>query len=122
MNIPSVNNDILSEYITSGQSNKMTQLENSLSSVEAGKDDEALKKACKDFEAYFMTMMLKEMRKSIPDGGLMPKSQATQIYEDMLYEEYSNEASTGDGIGLAKALYEQLSDQTAATRKNIHED
>lgn len=74
--------------------------------------DEELMDVCKDFEGIFIHMMLKEMRKTVPDGGFMEKSTATKIFEDMFDEEISKEVSKSDeGIGLAKVLYDQFKRQ-----------
>lgn len=71
-------------------------------------DDEKLKKACQEFESVFLNMMLSTMRKTIPDGGLIEKSQATETFESMLDEEYSKSLSKSGGIGLADVLVKQL--------------
>lgn len=80
--------------------------------IEAAKKDqkdEKLMETCKEFEAIFINMMLKEMRKTVPDGGLIEKSTGTKIFEDMYYEEVAkNISDKDDGIGLAKMLYEQF--------------
>lgn len=79
--------------------------------VDNNKDKE-LMDVCKDFESMFIHMMLKEMRKTIPDGGFVEKSTATKIFEDMFDEEISKEVSKSDeGIGLAKVLYDQFKRQ-----------
>lgn len=76
------------------------------------KKDKELMDVCKDFESVFIHMMLKEMRKTIPEGGFVEKSTATNIFEDMFDEEISKEISNkGDGIGLAKVLYNQFKRQ-----------
>lgn len=72
-------------------------------------DDERLREVCQDFESIFLNMMMKEMRKNVPDGGIVEKSQGSLIFEDMYMEELSNEISKSEnGIGLAKEMYEQL--------------
>ncbi|MBC7959645.1 MAG: rod-binding protein [Vallitaleaceae bacterium] len=73
------------------------------------KDDAKLKKACQDFEGYYIQQLFTEMRKTVPDGGLLEKSQGNEIYEDMLYEEYSKNISSGKGFGISDMLYKQLS-------------
>lgn len=71
--------------------------------------DEELQEACKAFESYFIEQMFKEMRETLPESELIEKSQGEEIFEDMLYQEYANVASEGEGIGLAQMLYQQLS-------------
>lgn len=86
------------------------KLENELTNTDKTNDSE-LEQACKQFEAYFIEQMFKEMRKSIPDSSLTEKSQGKEIFEDMLYQQYAINASKGRGVGLAKSLYEQLSNK-----------
>lgn len=73
-------------------------------------EDKELMEVCKEFESIFTYMMLKEMKKTVPDNnGFIEKSQGTQIFEEMYLEELSKEMSNGDnGIGIAKMLYEQF--------------
>lgn len=71
-------------------------------------DDTELLEACRQFEAYFIESLFKQMRSSVGESTLFPTSQGTKIFEDMLYQQYSEEAAKGSGIGIAKMLYEQM--------------
>jgi len=73
-----------------------------------GDDDQALKEACGEFEAYFVNTIFSKMRQSIPKSNLYEEAQGHSIYEDMLYEAYSKEISKGQGIGIKNMLYQQL--------------
>ena len=74
------------------------------------KDEARLHKACEDFESYFLQIMFREMRKSsLRAGGIFAKSNSEEIFEDMLYEEYSKTAASKGGVGLADMMYRQLS-------------
>jgi flagellar protein FlgJ len=78
-------------------------------SVDANKQDpETLKKICLEFEAIFFNSMVKAMRKTIPDGGLFPKDNAQEMYQEMLDMEISNAASRSQSIGLADMMYRQI--------------
>ncbi|WP_427337931.1 rod-binding protein [Caloranaerobacter sp. DY30410] len=73
------------------------------------KDDKELMKVCKEFESIFTHMLLKQMRSTIPDGGLIEKTAARELFEDMYDQEIAKLVSEkGQGIGLAKILYDQL--------------
>ncbi|MFP4697166.1 MAG: rod-binding protein [Eubacteriales bacterium] len=85
------------------------QLEHKLKNTP--KDNKELKDACEQFESYFINQMLKEMRKTVPESGLIKESQGEKIFKDMLYEEYAKEAAKGQGLGLASKLYKQLSNE-----------
>lgn len=73
------------------------------------KSQKELKEACQNFEAIFLDMVFKSMRNTVPKSNLMGNSFATEIYEDMLYQNFTDEAAKGGGFGLADMLYNQLS-------------
>ncbi|HHY19721.1 MAG TPA: hypothetical protein GX522_07475 [Firmicutes bacterium] len=75
--------------------------------------EEDLKKACQEFEAIFTEQLLKAMHKTVPSGGILPKSQAQKMWEEMYIEELAKEVALGEGVGVADALYQQLSAQMA---------
>ena len=78
------------------------------------KDAEELKAACKDCEAIFVNMLLKEMRKSVPTSDT---SFAESTYTELLDEEIANNLSKGKGIGIADMMYKQLSTKLNNTYK-----
>lgn len=71
-------------------------------------DERRLKKACKDFEAIFITNMLKEMRKSIPKSDLLDSSHASEIYRSMMDQKIAEKIAHGKGLGLGEILSKQL--------------
>ncbi len=68
-----------------------------------------LKKACQGFEAIILQQMLTSMRKSIPKDGLLDSGYSQEMYQSMYDEGLAKEMANGKGIGLADALYQQLS-------------
>lgn len=75
-----------------------------------GRDKEALKKACLGVEAIFLNIMLKEMRKTIPKGGIFPDSIQKDIYTSLFDQQLCQEATkTKSAIGLSDMLFEYLS-------------
>ncbi len=74
-----------------------------------GQDKEALKKACLGVEAVFLNIMLKEMRKTIPKGGIFPDSIQKDIYTSLFDQQLCQEATkTKSAIGLSDMLFEYL--------------
>jgi len=71
-------------------------------------DREKLKKACKDFEALFMSQMLKSMRQSIPQTGFLGKGLGNDIYQGLMDHELSKKLSQSKGLGLGKVIYRQM--------------
>jgi flagellar protein FlgJ len=71
-------------------------------------DEEALRKASQDLESVFVHLLLKEMRKGMPKGGVLERSMAREWFEGMLDEAVAKEVSKGPGIGLAGPIFEQM--------------
>ncbi len=70
--------------------------------------DEALRKACKEFESVFTLELLKSMRRTIEKCDLFHGGQGEEIYESLLDMELSKTLSDGGANGIAAQLYEQL--------------
>jgi flagellar protein FlgJ len=72
-----------------------------------GQSDEALRGAAKQFEALFLSMMLKSMRQANPGTGPMDSDQ-TRLYQELLDQQLASNIAQGKGAGLADALFRQL--------------
>lgn len=78
----------------------------SLSSSDAKK----LKEASQDFEALFLSYLLKSMRETAltEENALFGNSRAEQIYTAMLDEQYAQEMAGTGGVGIWQLIFEQL--------------
>lgn len=94
-----------------------SKLSGKLTSAYTDKDDAKLKETCQEFESLFINMMMKEMRKTVPESELLSSSFATDTYQEMFDEEISEAASKGNGIGIADAMYRQISAKLKNTYK-----
>ncbi len=76
-----------------------------------GDKSEALKKVTQQFESMFVDMMMKSMRSAnaVFEKDSMFDSEESRFYRDMLDQQRSVTLSTGRGIGIAEAMYRQLS-------------
>lgn len=110
MDIKGIGNDITNAYSQiSNSETTEAEFQKIFDKAIADQNDEELKEACQEYEAYFVQMLFKEMRSTIPDGGLFESSNEGQIYEEMLDDEYSKTIAKNDGAGIANTLYRQLS-------------
>ncbi|MDF2821743.1 MAG: hypothetical protein K0R15_2184 [Clostridiales bacterium] len=94
------------------ESPSTSKLNNTLIKDTAKLEDKELMDACREFEAYFIKQMYSAMKSTIDEAeedSLFGKSNGQKIYEDMLDDEYTTNASKGQGIGIAKMLYQQMS-------------
>lgn len=91
---------------------KTSDFQSKLDKASKDGNEKELREACSEFEAYFLQMAYKSMRQTVDSsGGILPKSKAEEVFQDMLDEETCKTASEGKGIGVAEMLYKQLSKQ-----------
>ncbi len=84
---------------------------NKLKKDMSGADDTELMDVCKEFEAYFIEQVFKNMKKSmVPQSQSQSGADATlkDFYEDKLMSEYAAGAAKQSENGLAQMLYEQM--------------
>ena len=87
-----------------------TQETESEASAEEFDRDGKLMEACKQFEAYFIEQVFKEMKKSVnlTQSEDAATKQLMSYYEDNLTGEYAKMAADQQENGLAQMLYEQM--------------
>ena len=72
-------------------------------------DRAQIRKAAEMFEAYFLQMMFREMRRTnFNENGIIPRSNAEKIFTDMLDEQIADAAASRGGFGLADMIYRQM--------------
>lgn len=75
----------------------------------AGQQDQVrLKELAQEFEAIFIQQMYKEMRNTIPDDGLIPRTNAEDTYIQLQDLEIARATARQGGIGLAEMMMKQL--------------
>ena len=72
------------------------------------KELEDLRSSCREFEAIYVMEMYKSMRKTVPDSGMFKKGMAEEVYREMIDMELAKKTAAGDGMGIGKAMYDQL--------------
>lgn len=103
-------------YIPSTDASNLSQ--SKLQKAYTEKDDKELREACQEFEATFINMLFKEMRKTVGSGD---SNFALDTYQQMFDDEIANKASKGNGIGIADMMYNQLSARLNNTYKSVNE-
>lgn len=73
-----------------------------------GRSDAELEKASEQFEALLLNLMIREMRATVPESALFPKSMAQDIYTGMLDERIAGQMSQDGGIGISRMIFDQL--------------
>ena len=77
----------------------------------SGASDEELMSACKEFEAYFLEMVMKEMTKNINLTGSTSDSGSSTLldyYKDQTISSIAAQSTEHSSLGLAQQMYEQM--------------
>ena len=76
-----------------------------------GDGRQQLKAVAKEFESLFVKQMLDSMRATLnKEDNLLDGGMAENIFEDMLYEEYSRMIAATGSLGVAELIYSQYRD------------
>jgi flagellar protein FlgJ len=67
-----------------------------------------LKKACSDFEAMLLTIMLKSVSAATADVGLFGKTHESRMMRSMMDEHLAVQIARKGGMGLGDMLFEKL--------------
>ncbi len=62
----------------------------------------------RQFEQLFAEMMVKEMRKSVPESSLVKRSMGENIYTEMLDKEYTTKIVNDSSTGIANSIIRQM--------------
>jgi flagellar protein FlgJ len=79
----------------------------------SSKNDAKLHKACQDFESMMVSQMLSQMRQTVQKTDLFGSSEHEEIFQGMLDNQIANNVAQSGSMGIAKMLYEQISQQQA---------
>lgn len=87
------------------------QGESRLKNLKPGSRDnpERLRAAAQEFEAIMLNIMVKEMRKNVPESPIFGENRAREIFNEMLDNQYVKLMTQHGGIGLADMLVKQFS-------------
>ena len=108
----SINNPI-SSYLTADtvrNDSRTNKLSSTIKNTDiSNASDEELMDVCKSFEAYFIEQAFKEMKKTVHSDE--DDNEYMQYFGDMMIQSYAEDASEGQGIGIAQLLYDSMKRQ-----------
>ncbi len=94
----------------SAAGSKANALQNKLDGNLKNATEEELMSVCKEFEAYFVEQVLKEVEKTIPkdeeEEGSM--SQMKDYFKDEMIQKLAGQVCEQQDLGLAQQMYEQM--------------
>ena len=65
-------------------------------------------KAAKDFEAILIYKLLEEVKRTIPESGLLGGGAQTSQMQDIFWHHLSQELADQGGFGMWKQIYDQI--------------
>lgn len=87
--------------------NQTKDMEQTLNSDVSEKSEDELMEVCKEFETYFVEQMFKAMKDMVPENE-ESENDYTEMFGDMLVQEYAETATGQQDFGIAQTLYEQM--------------
>lgn len=118
-NITNLTNKDYSSYVSQAQMGNLTNQIKKSSSADA--TDEEMLSACKEFEAYLVEQVYKQVQSTIKSDDSDDNPYADYAY-DLQARQYAKLVSDQGKLGLAQQLYESMKKQNAAvTPEELHE-
>lgn len=113
MNINSINsmNTMYNDYIAnSAASQKTARMEQLAKQGYDNASDDELMEVCKEFEAYFLEQVFKQMQKTVPESQFTSSSTSTLVdyFKDRAIQELAVQSTEQNSLGLAQMMYEQM--------------
>ncbi len=95
------------------QSTAETKLKEKINNTDYSQaTDDELMDACKQFEAYFLEQVFKEMQKTVDclksDEDSDPNNNLVDYFKDTAIQDLAATSTEVQGLGLAQTLYEQM--------------
>ena len=110
MDISGLSN-VYTEYLNQQTDNVSSKkMQDTVSKDYSKATDEELLDVCKQFEAYFMEQVFKQMEKTIikDESSSATTSTLVDYFKDSALQELTNTAADTQGLGIAQMLYEQM--------------
>ena len=118
-NITNLTNKDYSSYVSQAQMGNLTNQIKKSSSADA--TDEEMLSACKEFEAYLVEQVYKQVQSTIKSDDSDDNPYADYAY-DLQAQQYAKLVSDQGKLGLAQQLYESMKKQNeAVTPEELHE-
>jgi len=97
----------MENYIKALTNLAIEESQNNIAKLETkSKDMKKLKEVAKEFEAIFVKMLLNEMKKTVHKSDFIHGGAVEDIFEDMLYSEYSKKMANNMNLGIADKIVE----------------
>lgn len=82
-------------------------------------DEARLRRACAQMEGVFLSQLMKAMRETIPQDGIINGGSGEDMFTAMLDEHVSDAAAARQERGLGAALFRQLRDAFLQSKERL---
>ena len=103
--------NVYTEYLNQQTDNLSTKkMQDTVSKDYSQASDEELLDVCKQFEAYFMEQVFKQMEKTIikDESSSGTSTALVDYFKDSALQELTKTSTETQGLGIAQMLYEQM--------------
>ena len=114
-NITNLTNKDYSSYVTQAQTSNLTNQIKKSTSSEA--TDEEMLAACKEFEAYLVEQVYKQVQSTIKSDSDEDDNPYADYAYDLQAQQYAKLVSDQGKLGLAQQLYESMKIRTRQSRR-----
>lgn len=80
----------------------------SAAAANEGGQPHTLREATQEFESLLIAQLLKTMRGTVPESGLMGSGSGQQLFREMLDQEFARQIAFAGGFGLGEIVYRQM--------------
>lgn len=76
--------------------------------------DEQMRETAGQFEEIMIRQLLKEMRKTVPQNGIIQNSHATEMYMEMMDDNLAAQMADSQSLGISELIYEEMKQKNEA--------
>lgn len=102
---------MLDQTSASASSSRSDALKNKVSGDLSGASESELMEVCKEFEAYFVEQVMKEVEKTIPrdeEDEDKSMSQLKDFYKEEMIQTLAKDVCEHQNLGFAQQMFEQM--------------
>ncbi|MGN1084897.1 MAG: rod-binding protein [Lachnospiraceae bacterium] len=108
---------LYSQMQKSASDTKAGNLQSKLSGFDSAEaTDEEIMSVCKEFEAYLVEQVVKQMKDALTQSD-EEENDYLSYFGDMRYQEYAKQIAENGELGLAQQLYESIKQNTVSPVK-----
>jgi flagellar protein FlgJ len=114
--------DIVSTSLQHPGTGRTEQQFQHLRSIDKDSDPEQVREAAQKLEAYFLHVLMREMRKTVPPNPILYGGKTEEIFQDFLDEEIAKKLAISNQLGLADLVCRSIENRLKQTAENADKE